>query len=184
MELDARLRAYSAFVRRKSFSHAASELRISQPAVSKHIADLERELGVKLIERRTRRLTSAGEYLAGHVVRAEALLKQSVLGLASLRDPMAGTLSIIASGTPGTYVLPSIVAAFQNAHPGVRFQFELATSSGVIDAVRAHRAELGVTSGFVGAPELKAEPLLRTRLWWWGGRTFRDDGSRAITLKS
>src|SRR3954471_2492543 len=164
MELDARLRAYGAFVRRKSFSHAASELRISQPAVSKHIADLERELGVKLIERRTRRLTSAGEYLAGHVVRAEALLKQSVLGLASLRDPMAGTVSIIASGTPGTYVLPSIVAAFQNAHPGVRFQFELATSSGVIDAVRAHHAELGVTGGFVAAPELEAEPLFEDEI--------------------
>src|SRR5437660_432082 len=112
MQLDARLRAYAAFVRRKSFSDAASELRISQPAVSKHIADLERELGVKLVERRTRSLTEAGEYLASHVVRAEALLKQSVRGLASLRDPMAGTVSIIASGTPGTYVLPSIVAAF------------------------------------------------------------------------
>src|SRR5439155_7284092 len=90
MQLDARLRAYAAFVRRKSFSDAASELRISQPAVSKHIADLERELGVKLIERRTRALTEAGAYLAGHVVRAEALLKQVAQGLASLRDPIAG----------------------------------------------------------------------------------------------
>ena len=104
----ARLRAYAAFVRRKSFSDAASELRISQPAVSKHIADLERELGVTLIERRTRSLTQAGEYLAGHVVRAEALLKQVAQGLVSLRDPIAGAVSIISAGTPGTYVLPRI----------------------------------------------------------------------------
>ena len=76
--------------------------------MSKHIADLERELGVKLIERRTRSLTQAGEYLAGHVVRAEALLKQVALGLASLRDPIAGAVSIISAGTPGTYVLPRI----------------------------------------------------------------------------
>jgi DNA-binding transcriptional LysR family regulator len=158
------LRAYGAFVRRKSFSDAASELRISQPAVSKHIADLERELGVKLIERRTRSLTEAGEYLAGHVVRAEALLKQSVRGLASLRDPMAGTVSIIASGTPGTYVLPRVVAEFQNTHPGVCIQFELDTSSGVVDAVRAHRAELGVTGGFIAAPELEAEPLFEDEI--------------------
>src|SRR6476661_8933787 len=164
MELDARLRAYGAFVRRKSFSQAASELRISQPAVSKHIADLERELGVKLIERRTRSLTGAGEYLAGHVVRAEALLKQSVRGLESLRDPMVGMVSIIASGTPGTYVLPRIVAEFQNTHPGVRFQFELATSSNVVGAVRAHRAELGVTGGFVAAPELESEPLFEDEI--------------------
>jgi len=77
---------------------------------------------------------------------------------------MAGTVSIIASGTPGTYVLPSIVAAFQNAHPGVRFQFELATSAGVVDAVRAHSTELGVTGGFIAAPELEAEPLFEDEI--------------------
>jgi len=164
MELDARLRAYGAFVRCNSFSAAASELRISQPAVSKHIADLEREVGVKLIERRTRRLTEAGAYLAAHVVRAEALLKQSERGLVSLRGAMAGTVSVIASGTPGTYVLPRIVAEFQNTHPAVAFQFELATSSGVVSAVRAHRAELGVAGGFIAAPELEAEPLFEDEI--------------------
>jgi DNA-binding transcriptional LysR family regulator len=164
MELNARLRAYAAFVRRKSFSGAASELRISQPAVSKHIADLERQLGVKLIERRTHSLTTAGEYLAHNVVRAEALLKQVAQGLASLRDPIGGIVSIISSGTPGTYVLPRIVAAFQQEHPGVRIDFELATSSGVIAAVRAHRAQLGVTGGFIAAPELQAEPLFEDEI--------------------
>ncbi len=161
MELDARLRAYVAFVRCKSFSEAASELRISQPAVSKHIADLERALRVQLIERPTRSLTEAGQYLAGHVLRAEALLKRAEHGLASLRDPLHGSVSIISSGTPGTYVLPRIVAAFQNLHPSVRLQFDLATSSGAVEAVRSHRAELGVTGGFTAFPELEAEPLFQ-----------------------
>jgi DNA-binding transcriptional LysR family regulator len=49
MKIEARLRAFAGYVRRKSFSGAAEELRISQPAVSKHIADLERELGAALI---------------------------------------------------------------------------------------------------------------------------------------
>jgi DNA-binding transcriptional LysR family regulator len=164
MQLGARLRAYAAFVRRKSFSGAAEELRISQPAVSKHIADLEKELGVKLIERRSRTLTDAGQYLASHVVRAEALLKQSAKGLAALRDPVSGVVSVIASGTPGTYVLPDIVAEFQAKHPGVRFNFELATSTGVIEAVRSHHAELGVTGGFVTAPEIESEPLLQDEI--------------------
>jgi DNA-binding transcriptional LysR family regulator len=73
MQLAARLRAFAGFVRRGSFSGAADELRISQPAVSKHIADMEQEFGVKLIERRSRALTPAGEYLAAHVLRAEGL---------------------------------------------------------------------------------------------------------------
>ena len=164
MELDARLRAYVAFIRRRSFSDAASELRISQPAVSKHIADLERALGVKLIERSSRSLTEAGEYLAGHVLRAEALLKRAEQGLASMRDPLQGSVSIVSSGTPGTYVLPRIVAAFQSEHPSVRLQFDLATSSGAVEAVRTQRAELGVTGGFITVPELEAEPLFQDEI--------------------
>ena len=181
MELGARLRAFVGFVRRGSFSGAAEELRITQPAVSKHIADLERQLGVKLIERRSRALTTAGEFLAAHVLRSEALLRQAVLGLASLREPMSGPLSIVAAGTPGTYVLPEIVAKFQAAHPGVRVQFELATSAQVVEAVRAHRAEIGVTGGFVAAPEIEAKPLIEDEIVivgppaFAGRRVSRDD---------
>jgi len=164
MELGARLRAFLAFVRRGSFSAAADELRISQPAVSKHIGDMERTLGVKLIDRRSRALTPAGEFLATHVLRAEALLRQAAHGLASLREPMSGALTVVASGTPGTYVLPEIVAGFQAQHPGVRVHFELATSAEVIKAVRSHRAEIGVTGGFVAAPEIEAEPLIEDEI--------------------
>jgi len=164
MELAARLRAFAGFVRRGSFSGAADDLSISQPAVSKHIADLEQEFGVKLIERRSRALTPAGEYLAAHVLRAEALLRQAAHGLVALREPLSGTLSIVAAGTPGTYVLPEIVAAFQQQHPGVRVRFELATSSEVIKAVRLHRAEIGVTGGFVAAPEIASEPLMEDEI--------------------
>ena len=88
MKLEARLRAFAAFARQRSFSAAAVELRISQPAISKHIAELENALGLKLVER-TRRggtLTSAGDFLANYVLRAEALLVQADLGAAQLRQ--------------------------------------------------------------------------------------------------
>ena len=172
MELGARLRAFLGFVRRGSFSGAADELRISQPAVSKHIADMERSLGVKLIDRRSRALTPAGEFLAAHVLRAEALLRQAAHGLASLREPMSGAVTIVASGTPGTYVLPEIVASFQQQHPGVKVHFEVATSAEVIKAVRAHRADIGVTGGFVAAPEIEAEPLIEDEIVIIGPPSF------------
>lgn len=85
---------------------------------------------------------------------------------------MSGTLSIVASGTPGTYVLPEIVAAFQQEHPGVRLRFELATSADVIKAVRSHRAEIGVTGGFVAAPEIEAEPLVEDEIVIVGAPSF------------
>ena len=172
MELAARLRAFAGFVRRGSFSGAAEELRISQPAVSKHIADMERDLGVKLIERRTRALTAAGEYLANHVLRAEAILAQAALGVAALREPELGTLSILASGTPGTYVLPEVVAKFRAEHPGVRVNFGLATSAEVVKAIRGHRAEIGIVGGFVAAPEIEAEPLIEDEIVVVGSRSF------------
>lgn len=164
MELGARLRAFAAFVRCGSFTRAAAELRISQPAVSKHIADLERELGAALIVRRSRALTLAGEYLADHVLRAEAILAQAARGVAALREPDLSPLSILASGTPGTYLLPDLIAQFQHAHPGVRVTFGLATSAEVVNAVRSHQAEIGIAGGFVSAPEIAAEPLIQDEI--------------------
>jgi Bacterial regulatory helix-turn-helix protein, lysR family len=88
------------------FSGAAEELRISQPAVSKHIADLERQLGTKSIERGSGALTLAGDFLASHVLRAEAILAQAVYAMGARREPELGSLSIRAAGISGTYLLP------------------------------------------------------------------------------
>lgn len=173
MDLDARLRAFAGFVRRGSFSGAAEELRISQPTVSKHIADMERDLGVELIERRSRALTAAGEFLARHVLRAEAILAQAARGVAALQEPDLGVVSVLASGTPGTYLLPDLVASFQQAHPGVRVSFGLGTSAEVVNAVRSHRAEIGIAGGFVAAPEIEAEPLIEDEIVIVGSPRFK-----------
>ncbi len=126
MELEARLRAFAAFARCRSFSAAARELRISQPAVSKHIADVEREIGGKLVERRPRGgdLTPAGEFLANHVLRAQALLAQAARGVVEFGQRGTGSLVIAASGVPATYLVPEGAVAFQREHPGVRVSIE------------------------------------------------------------
>jgi LysR family transcriptional regulator, transcriptional activator of the cysJI operon len=164
MELEARLRAFAAFVRRRSFVGAAEELRISQPAVSQHIADMERDLGIKLIQRRSRALTPAGEMLASHVLRAEALLTQAAHCVRALRETNNGTLSIIASGTPGTYLLPQVIAEFQQAQPGVHVSFHLETARRAVDAVRSNIAEIGVVGAFSASPEIEAEPLIEDEI--------------------
>ncbi len=162
MELEARLRAFAAFARRRSFSAAARELHISQPAVSKHIADVEREAGVKLVVRRSRggELTPAGEFLANHVLRAHALLAQAARGVGEFRERVTGSLTIVASGVPGTYLLPEVVVAFQRAHPGVRVSIVPGNSAQTMDALRSHRAEIGVVGGFAAAVEVEAEALV------------------------
>ena len=166
MELEARLRAFAAFARCRSFSAAAAELRISQPAVSKHIADLERTLGLTLVERARRdgALTSAGDFVANHVLRAESLLAQAERGAAQFRKSGSGSLAIVASWLTGTYLLPKIIAEFQNARPGVRVSLEMGTAVKAVEWLRSHRAELGFIADAAGGPEIEAEPLLENEI--------------------
>jgi molybdate transport repressor ModE-like protein len=161
MELEARLRAFAALARAGTFSAAARELTISQPAVSKHIAALEAELGSPLVERvgRGSRLTAAGRFVAPYVLRAEALLAQASRGVAAFAAGGAPSLRVAASGTPGTYLLPRAIARFQIAQPAAELSVELGTSAEVADLVRLHRVEIGVVGGYADAPELDAEPL-------------------------
>jgi DNA-binding transcriptional LysR family regulator len=162
MLLEARLRAFAAFARRRSFSAAASELRISQPAVSKHIADLERALGLRLVERARRdgALTGAGEFVANHVLRAESLLAQARRGAAELRTSGSGSLAIVASELTGTYLLPEVIAEFKHVYPGVRISLQRGTAKQAVEWLRSHRAELGFIANAVSGPEIAAEPLL------------------------
>jgi LysR family transcriptional regulator, transcriptional activator of the cysJI operon len=166
MYVESRLRAFAAVAREASFSRAAETLFISQPAVSKHVASLEAELGVALVVRGRRGtvLTPAGRLVAGYVLRAEALLAQARRGVGALADPQLGAVVLAASGIPGTYLLPAVIADFRRRHPEVEISLELATSGGVLELIRAHKIELGVVGGLVTPPELASEPLVEDEI--------------------
>ena len=174
MDLEARLRAFAAVARKRSFSAAARELRISQPAISKHVADIERHLGVRLVERRARggELTAAGAFLADYVLRAEALLAQAARSVTEFHLPPTGSLTIAASGVPATYLIPEVAVAFQRAYPGVQVSIVPAPSAQTMDALRAHRAEFAVVGGFAAAPEIEAEPLVEEEIVVVGPRRY------------
>ena len=161
MQLEARLRAFAALARRGSFSAAAEELVISQPAVSKHVAELEAELGTKLVIRGPRRirLTPAGEFVADHVERAEALVAQAARGARSLAGAETGRLAIATSGT-GMYLAVGAIAAFHAAHPRVELDVQIGTSEPIVELIRAHRAELAIVGGFAAARDVDSETLL------------------------
>jgi len=162
MELEARLRAFAAFARRRSFSAAAAELRISQPAVSKHVAELERIVGMKLVERSRRGgvLTSAGDFLANYVLRAESLLAQAARGVAQFHRSGSGSLSLVATWLTGTYLLSEIIADFRRAHPAIHVSLQLGTAARAMELLRSHHAELGIVAGAIAAPEIETEPLM------------------------
>src|SRR5438093_3365203 len=162
MLVEARLRAFAAVARNGSFSRAAQELYGSQPAVSKHVAALEAELGKQLVlrDRKGVRLTPAGQLLADYVLRAEALLANARRALVAGADAETGVLSLAASSIPGTYLLPELLGRFRERHPAVDIDLRLETSGRALELVRAHAVELAVIAGLVVPAELEAEPLL------------------------
>jgi DNA-binding transcriptional LysR family regulator/predicted ATPase len=188
MELEARLRAFAAVARRGSFSGAAEELYVSQPAVSKHVAALEAEVGRPLVSRGRAgsSLTSAGELLADYVLRAEALLANARRALGAGEEAETGTLALAASGIPGTYLLPDVVLEFHERYPGVELEFEVSTSADALSAVRTHRVELAVVGGLEPPAELDSEPLLDDEVVLvgppsLGGRRLRPQDLESLT---
>jgi DNA-binding transcriptional LysR family regulator len=188
MNVEPRLRAFAALVRAGSFSRAAEALYVSQPAVSKHVASLEAELGTRLVVRGSRAttLTATGQVLADYVLRAEALLANARRALAAGADAEIGTLALSASGIPGTYLLPVLLSRFHEQHPGVELDFQLATSGGALEAVRAHRVEIAVIGGMTVPAELEAEPLVEDEVVLvgppaLGGRRVRPKDLEGLT---
>ena len=174
MQLEPRLRAFAALAREGSFSRAAASLYVTQPAVSKHVASLEAELGRQLVVRGrpATMLTPAGQTLADYVLRAEALLANARRALDAAADADSGTLAVAASGIPGTYLLPVVLARFHEQYPGVEIEFSLDTSGNALEIVRAHRVEIAVVGGMAVPAELDAEPLAEDDVVLVGARTF------------
>lgn len=161
LELESRLRVFAAIARQLSFTKAAKELSISQPAVSHHIADLENYLGALLVNRGSKKveLTPAGEFLAQYVLRVEALLMQACLGLQAYTQTTPRVLHLAASGTPGNYLLPPVLSLYQETYPEITVDLSLGTSRGVIESVRTHKSEIGVLGGLAIADELEVEAV-------------------------
>src|SRR3982074_2847525 len=100
-----------------SFRAPAEAMNLSQPAMSQHVAEMERELGARLFDRLGRKvaLTEAGRLLEEHALRLFASVASAREAVADLSELRRGSLVIGASTTPGIYVLPGIIAAFQES---------------------------------------------------------------------
>jgi predicted ATPase/DNA-binding transcriptional LysR family regulator len=80
--------------------------------------------------------------------------------LATGAEAQIGTLSLAASGIPGTYLLPGVLARFHDDRPAVELDIRLSTSGGSLELVRSHEVELAVVRGMTVPPELESEPLV------------------------
>jgi DNA-binding transcriptional LysR family regulator len=157
---------------RGSFSAAAESLSYTQPAVSQQIARLEKQVGVKLIEREPRgiRLTPAGEVLVRHTERIMAQLAEADEELLDVAAQARGRLRIGSFATAAGTIVPRAVAAFRPLRPAIEVEISLLDPHESIPAVRRGDLEIAITEegGFDGEVDtdgLQIEHLLDDHMW-------------------
>jgi DNA-binding transcriptional LysR family regulator len=148
------LEVFLAVGQAKSFSRAAERIHLSQPTLSEHMRELEGELSVRLFVRHPRSvsLTEAGRVFGDYATRVVATLAAGRRALAELDGLQRGSLVVGASTTPGTYVLPALIARFRNAYPGITVALRIANSRIVEERVRDGEVDVAVIGGHMLGP--------------------------------
>lgn len=112
--------------RQRSFSGAAAALAYTQPAISRQIATLEREVGATLVDRSPVRLTDAGEALVAHAEAILARLADAEAEVRAIGELRGGRLRMASFQTAAATVAPLAIAAFRRAHPDVKLSLTMA----------------------------------------------------------
>jgi DNA-binding transcriptional LysR family regulator len=166
MIFDFRLRVFFVVSNKLSFTKAAQELFITQPAVTKHIKGLEEQLRVALFTRHGNNisLTPAGNILfkyAEHIFSTYAAMENE---LAQLSDAAKGTIRIGASTTLAQYVLPKILALFKRAHPAIQFTFVSGNSEFIEQQITLQKIDIAIVEGNSHHPQITYEPFVKDEI--------------------
>ncbi len=153
------LAAVVAVAEHRSFSAAARSLHTVQSNVSTHIARLERELGVTLIDRSTGGLTPEGVAVVGRARRIQAELDALVSDVASVHNEISGAVRVGVIGTTARWLVPRLLEAMTERYPGVRVVVVDATTTSLLPQVIAGQLDLAIVALPVNDPEVDAELL-------------------------
>jgi DNA-binding transcriptional LysR family regulator len=155
------VRLFTAVVDAGSFRGAADVLAISQPAVSRGVQELERQVGTALIDRTARplALTDAGRVLHEHAMEIFAIERSAEVALGELDDVARGQLAIGASTTIGIYLLPELLGVFQRKSPGVGLFLDIGNTALIVDHLRTTPLDFVFVEGPVApSTDLLVEP--------------------------
>jgi DNA-binding transcriptional LysR family regulator len=137
--------------RQLSFSKASQNLYISQPAVSKHIKQLEAHYKTTLIERKGNSisLTTVGKYLYEKLLTAKKFQQEADFEIGQLSKTFkpATVLRFGASTTVALYILPPILSAYKKMNPGLEISLINRNSENIMNALLSHEIDLGITEG-------------------------------------
>ena len=143
------LAIFTAVAATGSLTASARKLHVSQPALSRELKAFENRLGVTLFERHAKgmRLTQAGEVLNRYAVRLFELERTAEAAMREIAGAMRGRLTLGASNTIGTYVLPPVLAAYRRQRPRVQISLFVGNTEQVSQGVDDMLFMLGFIEG-------------------------------------
>ncbi|NGY03461.1 LysR family transcriptional regulator [Solimonas terrae] len=179
------LAIFQAVAAGSSVSAGARRLNISQSAVSKQLAEFERSVGVSLFHRLPRgmRLTEAGRVLLGFANRLFAIEAEAELALRDLRQLARGRIAIGASRTIGAYMLPQVLAAFREQHPGVELALQVENTQAIEDKLVAGEIDIGFAEGIVRSDVLDYQVFAQDELVLIAAPHHQAAGAAALSLQ-
>lgn len=159
------LRLFAAVAEEANLTRGAARANLAPSSASHRLARLEESLGTPLFERHARglRLTRAGETLLGHARLVFAQLEQMHADLSPFAAGVHAQVTVVANTNATSSFLPDDLGAFLRQEPRVRVSLKESTSPGVMRAVAAGEAEIGVCAGEPSEAELDARPYRRDR---------------------
>jgi len=158
---DHRLRAFCLIVEMKSFSRAAEAKCMTQSAMSHLIKNLEDDLGMQLLIRKGKNVlpTPAGSVFYEHAKRILDAYKSMEDDIYRLASKIRGTLSIGASATAATYLLPQVFYEFSRSYSEARLQLTVSSTEKVIHELHQGKIDLGIIEGNIKNGEISFQEI-------------------------
>jgi DNA-binding transcriptional LysR family regulator len=156
---DRRLQVFYTVAKQLSFTKAAEQLFMTQPAVTFQVKQLEEHFNTRLFERSHGKiaLTPAGRLVMDYAERILAMSEEMDTRIAELTGDVAGPLLLGASTTIAEFILPQILGEFKAQHPEVQAHLTVANSETIVNRVADHTIDVGLIESPSYLPSLQNE---------------------------
>lgn len=164
--MDFRLKVFYTVANRLSFTKAAAELFITQPAISKHIQELEEYYKIKLFDRSGSKisLTTAGKVLLQHTKSIFEVYREIDFDMSTLINQRSGLLRIGASTTISQYIIPPLLARFHQKLQDVKVSLLNGNTEQIESALLKQEIEIGIVEGQSKNKSIKYTEFLKDEL--------------------
>ena len=166
MVFDFRLKVFYTVALKLSYTKAANELFISQPAVTKHINELEQQLQTRLFNRKgsSISITPSGEILFRYAQKIFKLYTQLENELVEISEVTNGSLKLGASTTVAQYVLPKMLALFKKSYPLIEINLINGNSDFIEQQIISEKIDLALVEGISHSPQINYESFAKDEI--------------------